>query len=106
MITYGALILRDSRVSEEDNRTFLDLLEDYFAQPLEMLQKDERPELSYQVGATLENTEKPKCAVDEPVKCSYPTLYLSIQRALVSSYHRETGSIRTTSGYQRAFSRS
>ncbi|KAF9041737.1 Clavaminate synthase-like protein [Hymenopellis radicata] len=66
LITYGALILRDSRVSEEDNITFLDLLEDYFAQPLEDLQKDERPELSYQVGATLENTEKPKCAVDEP----------------------------------------
>jgi len=34
----------------------LDLLEDYFAQPLELLQKDERPELGYQVGATLENT--------------------------------------------------
>ena len=30
------------------------------------MKKDERPELSYQVGVTLENTEKPKCAVDEP----------------------------------------
>ncbi|KAF8665465.1 hypothetical protein AX16_000483 [Volvariella volvacea WC 439] len=66
LITYGALVLRDSRVSEEDNSTFLDLLEDYFNQPNEVLKKDERPELSYQVGVTLENTEKPKCAVDEP----------------------------------------
>ncbi|KAH0591030.1 hypothetical protein H2248_001141 [Termitomyces sp. 'cryptogamus'] len=66
LITYGALILHDSRVSESDNTTFLDLLEDYFAQPIEELKKDERPELSYQIGVTLENTEKPKCAVDEP----------------------------------------
>lgn len=66
LITYGALVLHDSRVSPEDNEGFLDLLEDYFAQPTEELKKDERPELSYQIGATLENTEKPKCAVDEP----------------------------------------
>lgn len=66
LITYGALVLHDSRVSEQDNITFLDLLEDYFAQPEENLKKDERPELSYQIGVTLENTEKPKCAVDEP----------------------------------------
>ncbi|PPQ99564.1 hypothetical protein CVT24_005352 [Panaeolus cyanescens] len=66
LITYGALVLHDSRVSEEDNSTFLDLIEDYFNQPEAELKKDERPELSYQVGVTLENTEKPKCAVDEP----------------------------------------
>lgn len=66
LIKYGALILRDTRVSAHDNETFLDLLEDYFAQPEEVLRRDERPELSYQIGATLENTEKPKCAVDEP----------------------------------------
>lgn len=66
LITYGALVLHDSRVSEEDNTTFLDLLEDYFAQSEEDLRKDERPELGYQIGVTLENTEKPKCAVDEP----------------------------------------
>lgn len=66
LITYGALVLHDSRVSEDDNSVFLDLLEDYFAQPEEDLKKDERPELSYQIGVTLENTEKPKCAVDEP----------------------------------------
>jgi hypothetical protein len=66
LITYGALLLHDSRVSENDNNTFLDLLEDYFNQPESDLKKDERPELGYQVGVTLENTEKPKCAVDEP----------------------------------------
>lgn len=66
LITYGALILHDSRVAPETNDTFLDLLEDYFAQPDEVLRKDERPELSYQIGVTLDNTEKPKCAVDEP----------------------------------------
>jgi hypothetical protein len=41
-------------------------MEDYFNQSEAELKKDERPELSYQVGVTLENTEKPKCAVDEP----------------------------------------
>ncbi|KAI1390488.1 Clavaminate synthase-like protein [Hypoxylon trugodes] len=66
LITYGALVLHDSRVSESDNEAFLDLLEDYFAQPDDVLRHDERPELGYQVGVTLENTEKPKCAVDEP----------------------------------------
>ncbi|KAK2735548.1 isopenicillin n synthase and related dioxygenase [Colletotrichum kahawae] len=66
LITYGALVLPDSRVSESDNPTFLDLLEDYFAQPEDALRRDERPDLSYQIGVTLENTEKPKCAVDEP----------------------------------------
>ncbi|TLD33199.1 hypothetical protein PspLS_00995 [Pyricularia sp. CBS 133598] len=66
LVTYGALVLHDSRVSEQANDTFLDLLEDYFAQPEEALRRDERPELGYQVGVTLENTEKPKCAVDEP----------------------------------------
>jgi hypothetical protein len=66
LITYGALIVHDSRVSEDDNDVFLDLLEDYFNQPIDDLKNDERPQLSYQVGVTLENTEKPKCAVDEP----------------------------------------
>ncbi|KAI0688673.1 Clavaminate synthase-like protein [Cytidiella melzeri] len=66
LIAYGALLLHDSRVSEEDNSVFLDLMEDYFALPEEELKKDERPEVGYQVGVTLENTERPKCAVDEP----------------------------------------
>lgn len=65
LITYGALVVKDSRVSESDNETFLDLMEDYFAQPDDLLKKDERPEFSYQVGVTLENTEKPKCKSDD-----------------------------------------
>lgn len=66
IITYGALIVRDSLVKEEDNSTFLDLIEVYFAQPVENLKAGKHLELCYQVGATLENTERPKCAVDEP----------------------------------------
>ncbi|KAH8120079.1 Clavaminate synthase-like protein [Phellopilus nigrolimitatus] len=66
LVMYGALLVQDSRVSEDDNDTFLDLVEDYFSQSEEILRKDERSELGYQVGVTLENTEKPKCAVDEP----------------------------------------
>jgi len=66
LIAYGALVLHDSRVAEGDNARFLDLLEDYFAQPREALRADERPELAYQIGVTLEDTERPKCAVDEP----------------------------------------
>ncbi|KAG8893349.1 hypothetical protein FRC01_013659 [Tulasnella sp. 417] len=53
LITYGALVVKDSRVSESDNETFLDLMEDYFAQSDDLLKKDERPEFSYQVGVTL-----------------------------------------------------
>ncbi|GAA5966000.1 hypothetical protein JCM8115_004793 [Rhodotorula mucilaginosa] len=65
LIEYGALIVRDSRVSEEANERFLDVMEDYFAQPYEALQQDLRPEVHYQVGVTLENTEKPKCRSSE-----------------------------------------
>ncbi|KAL1863083.1 hypothetical protein VTK73DRAFT_6445 [Phialemonium thermophilum] len=66
LITYGALLLHDSRASDADNDRFLDLLEDYFAQPADVLRRDARPELSYQIGVTLEDTERPKCAVDQP----------------------------------------
>jgi len=69
--------VKDSRVSETDNETFLDLMEDYFAQPDDILEKDERPEYGYQVGVTLENTEKPKCKSDD--EC------LSIIRSLAQS---------------------
>jgi isopenicillin N synthase-like dioxygenase len=86
LITYGALVLHDSRVSSDDNETFLDLLEDYFAQPEADLRRDERPELSYQIGVTLENTEKPKCAVDEPCLDVIQRLHPS-QRPLDISGH-------------------
>ncbi|EFY95788.2 Clavaminate synthase-like protein [Metarhizium robertsii ARSEF 23] len=87
LITYGALVLHDSRVSPSDNESFLDLLEDYFAQPEAELRKDERPELSYQIGVTLENTEKPKCAVDEPCLDVIRRLHPS-QRPLDISAHQ------------------
>jgi len=64
LVWYGALVVKDSRVTEADNEQFLDLMEDYFAQPQEELKRDERREHGYQVGVTLENTEKPKCASD------------------------------------------
>ncbi|KAH8080830.1 hypothetical protein HD553DRAFT_316423 [Filobasidium floriforme] len=61
LILTGALIVRDSRATEQANETYLDMLEDYFAQEKETLEEDLRPELGYQVGATLEDTEKPSC---------------------------------------------
>ncbi|EJU02659.1 Clavaminate synthase-like protein [Dacryopinax primogenitus] len=66
LVEYGALVVKDSRVSEADNSAFLDLLEDYFAQPIDLLRADERPEVGYQVGVTLANTERPKCASSAP----------------------------------------
>ncbi|TXT13007.1 hypothetical protein VHUM_01408 [Vanrija humicola] len=65
LILTGALVVRDSRAPKEANDRFLDLFEDYFALPQEELEKDERPEIGYQVGVTLENTEKPKCGRDD-----------------------------------------
>ncbi|CAI2165421.1 773_t:CDS:10 [Funneliformis geosporum] len=61
---YGALLVRNSGVKEEDNSRFLDLLEDYYAQPLEIKLKDARPDFGYQVGVTPEFTEEPKCNRD------------------------------------------
>ena len=60
----GVLIVRDPRVSESDNNTFVDLMEKYYNQPDEVKLKDARPELHYQVGATPENTEVPRCRFD------------------------------------------
>ncbi|GFZ49871.1 hypothetical protein JCM24511_07274 [Saitozyma sp. JCM 24511] len=65
LISTGALIVRDSRAPREANDRFIDLFEDYFAQDQGALKADERPEVGYQVGVTLENTEKPKCSSDE-----------------------------------------
>ncbi|KAL7419225.1 hypothetical protein Q5752_006062 [Cryptotrichosporon argae] len=65
LITTGAVVVRDARARAADNDAFLDLFEDYFALPATELTADERPELGYQVGVTLENTEKPKCGRDQ-----------------------------------------
>lgn len=58
---YSAFAIRDSRVSGEDNDTFLSLLERYFDQSPEKLKQDTRPEFFYQVGATPGNIESPQC---------------------------------------------
>jgi isopenicillin N synthase-like dioxygenase len=62
--TYGAFAIRDKRVTEEENTAFLDLIEDYFDQPTEEKLKDTRPDLHFQVGATPDNTELPRCGRD------------------------------------------
>eukprot|EP01116_Phalansterium_solitarium_P001611 TRINITY_DN11426_c0_g1_i1.p1 TRINITY_DN11426_c0_g1~~TRINITY_DN11426_c0_g1_i1.p1 ORF type:complete len:357 (-),score=91.10 TRINITY_DN11426_c0_g1_i1:121-1191(-) len=55
----SCLIVRDPRVTSEHNNQFIDLMERYYELPEEVKLKDCRPELSYQVGATPENTEVP-----------------------------------------------
>ncbi|KAJ1976402.1 hypothetical protein H4R33_006445 [Dimargaris cristalligena] len=66
---YGCLLIRDPRVSSAKNEEFLDLLERYYAQPLEDLQRDVHPELGYQIGASPEFTEDPKCRRAENTTC-------------------------------------
>ncbi|CAG8544030.1 9628_t:CDS:1 [Acaulospora morrowiae] len=61
---YGALLVKDPRVTEEDNSRFLDLMEDYFAQPFEIKLKDVRSGLGYQMGLTPELKEEPRCHRD------------------------------------------
>eukprot|EP01112_Ceratiomyxa_fruticulosa_P016129 TRINITY_DN483_c0_g3_i1.p1 TRINITY_DN483_c0_g3~~TRINITY_DN483_c0_g3_i1.p1 ORF type:complete len:401 (-),score=79.49 TRINITY_DN483_c0_g3_i1:103-1146(-) len=56
----SCLIIKDPRVIEKDNEAFLNLMERYFSQPIPELMKDVRPDLSYQLGATPENTEVPR----------------------------------------------
>lgn len=62
--TFGAFAVRDSRVTEIQNAEFLDLMEDYFEQPTSVKMQDVRAGLSYQVGATPENIELPRCGRD------------------------------------------
>mmetsp|Transcript_36264 Transcript_36264/g.63883 ORF Transcript_36264/g.63883 Transcript_36264/m.63883 type:complete len:377 (+) Transcript_36264:87-1217(+) len=61
----GIVILKDPRVSESDSSVFLDMMEDYFAQPLELKMADVRKEVHYQVGATPSLMEIPACKADE-----------------------------------------
>jgi len=56
----SCLIIRDPRVTEEDNNNFLDMMELYFDQSHDQKMKDVHPELSYQLGATPEFTELPR----------------------------------------------
>jgi hypothetical protein len=58
------LVVRDPRVTLHHNERFLDMMERYFGQPADVKLHDARPEVSYQVGATPEFTETPKCSTD------------------------------------------
>ncbi|KAI9189857.1 hypothetical protein H9P43_001292 [Blastocladiella emersonii ATCC 22665] len=62
--SYGALLVRDPRVPEGANGEFLDMMEQYFEQPLDAKMADVRPELNYQIGATPEFVEEPCCFRD------------------------------------------
>jgi hypothetical protein len=63
----GALVVRDPRVKHSENERFLSLMERYFSQSTEAKMPDVHPELAYQVGATPEGTEKPRCLRDHSI---------------------------------------
>ena len=56
----GILIVKDPRVSYEDNDSFMDMLEKYYEQDEKIKLKDSRPEYSYQAGITPSYTELPR----------------------------------------------
>lgn len=62
----GCLVVRDPRVQQQDNDTFLNTMETYFDRPDKA--QDTRPELSYQVGATPEGTERPRILSDPAMR--------------------------------------
>ncbi|KAL1523880.1 hypothetical protein AB1Y20_018799 [Prymnesium parvum] len=64
LLETGVVILRDARVTEEQNNGFLEMMEEYFAQPAEAKLPDCHPELHYQVGATPAHVELPICKSD------------------------------------------
>ncbi|KCV71649.1 hypothetical protein H696_01068 [Fonticula alba] len=64
MKSHGILLVRDPRVSEQENSNYLDMLERYFDQPAEAKMADVRADVGYQVGATPERVEVPRCAAD------------------------------------------
>lgn len=64
----GALVVRDPRVDHSENERFLSLMERYFSQNEEAKRPDVHPELAYQVGATPEGTEKPRCLRDKAIR--------------------------------------
>ncbi|GJQ09030.1 hypothetical protein GpartN1_g5334.t1 [Galdieria partita] len=57
---YGAAAIYDPRVEQQDNESFLNMMERYFEQPTEVKLEDARPQLYYQVGVTPEFTEQPR----------------------------------------------
>ncbi|EGC29052.1 hypothetical protein DICPUDRAFT_43402 [Dictyostelium purpureum] len=56
----SCLVIKHPKVNEQDNSKFLDMMEQYYEQPVEDLMKDVHPEWSYQLGATPEFTEEPR----------------------------------------------
>jgi isopenicillin N synthase-like dioxygenase len=56
----SCVIIKDPRVSEDDNNKFLDMMERYYDQPEEKKMKDVHPEIYYQLGATPEFVEIPR----------------------------------------------
>jgi isopenicillin N synthase-like dioxygenase len=65
LLETGMVLLRDERVTKEQNDSFLDLMEDYFGQPNDVKMQDVRKEVHYQVGATPAFVEVPICKADE-----------------------------------------
>jgi isopenicillin N synthase-like dioxygenase len=55
---YGCLVIRDPRVTMEDNDTFIDQMEKYYEQPKNVKLADIRPDVFYQVGATPDGVEQ------------------------------------------------
>mmetsp|Transcript_14508 Transcript_14508/g.14609 ORF Transcript_14508/g.14609 Transcript_14508/m.14609 type:complete len:358 (+) Transcript_14508:71-1144(+) len=55
---FGCVLVKDCRVSEEDNNLFLDMMEDYFSESDGIT--DARPDLHYQVGVTPAHIELPR----------------------------------------------
>jgi isopenicillin N synthase-like dioxygenase len=62
--TTGILIVKVPSLNQSHNDSFLDLMEKYYEQPNYIKMNDSRPELSYQVGVTPENTEISTCSQD------------------------------------------
>ena len=58
LVDFGCLVIKDPRVDETHNDTFVDMLEEYFA--ISDGKRDARPEISYQVGVTPELAEVPR----------------------------------------------
>lgn len=63
----GALVIRDPRVDSSHNDSFISLMEHYFSQPTESKMADVRSHLAYQVGATPEGVERPRCLSDPSI---------------------------------------
>jgi len=55
---FGMLIVKDERVDPQLNTTFIDMLEQYYQQPVEVRNEDARPDVHYQVGVTPEEIER------------------------------------------------